>query len=209
MSPAEVAHFLDAVESLKQRVILTVCYAAGLPVSEAVHLKPGAIDSQRMVIRVEQGKGRKDRYVMLSPTLLDLLRDYWRTARPKEWLFPGDVPGQPITPSAVEDTCRIVRRQHGIGKPVTPHALRHAFAVHLLESGADLRTIQLLLGHRSLNTTARYLRWRPTRSAPPPAHWMACGQHRLQRERPRRHPPEPGRNGQQTPRRRGGIPPLW
>jgi integrase/recombinase XerD len=158
MSPAEVAHFLDAVESLKQRVILTVCYAAGLRVSEAVRLKPGAIDSQRMVIRVEQGKGRKDRYVMLSPTLLDLLRDYWRTARPKEWLFPGDVPGQPITPSAVEDTCRIVRRQHGIGKPVTPHALRHAFAVHLLESGADLPTIQLLLGHRSLNTTARYLR---------------------------------------------------
>ncbi|WP_158803187.1 tyrosine-type recombinase/integrase [Acidisoma sp. L85] len=87
--------------------------------------------------------------------MLDLLRDYWRTARPKEWLFPGDVPGQPITPSAVEDTCRIMRRQHGIGKPVTPHALRHAFAVHLLESGADLRTIQLLLGHRSLNTTAR------------------------------------------------------
>jgi integrase/recombinase XerD len=158
MSPGEVAHFLDAVESLKQRVILTVCYAAGLRVSEAVRLKPCAIDSERMVIRVEQGKGRKDRYVMLSPTLLDLLRGYWRAARPKEWLFPGDVPGQPITPSAVEDTCRIVRRQHGIDKPVTPHSLRHAFAVHLLESGTDLRTIQLLLGHRSLNTTARYLR---------------------------------------------------
>jgi site-specific recombinase XerD len=158
MSPSEVARFLDRVENLKQRVILTVCYAAGLRVSEAVRLKPGAIDSERMMIRVEQGKGRKDRYVMLSPTLLDLLRAYWRTARPKEWLFPGNVAGQPITPSAVEDTCRIVRRLHGIDKPVTPHSLRHAFAVHLLESGTDLRTIQLLLGHRSLNTTARYLR---------------------------------------------------
>ena len=93
LSPGEVAAFLDAVKSPKQRVILTVCYAAGLRVSEAVRLKPAAIDSQRMVIRVEAGKGRKDRYVMLSPRLLDLLRDYWKTARPKEWLFPGDLPG--------------------------------------------------------------------------------------------------------------------
>src|SRR3979490_478625 len=108
-----------------------------------------------MVIRVEQGKGRKDRYVMLSPTLLDLLRDYWRAARPKEWLFPGDVPGQPITPSAVEDTCRIVRRQYGIGKPVTPHSLRHAFAVHLLEAGSHRRTTQFWPGHRHLRTTPR------------------------------------------------------
>jgi integrase/recombinase XerD len=158
LSPQEVADFLDAISSLKHRVILTVCYAAGLRISEAVRLRPDAIDSQRMTIRIEQGKGQKDRYVMLSPRLLDLLRSYWRAARPKEWLFPGDVAGQPITPSAVEDVCRIVRRQGGTAKPVTPRALRHAFAVHLLESGADLRTIQLLLGHRSLNTTARYLR---------------------------------------------------
>jgi integrase/recombinase XerD len=158
MSPEEVAGFLEAVESRKERAILTVCYGAGLRVSEAVRLKPTAIDSRRMVIRVEQGKGRKDRYVMLSPRLLDVLRDYWHAMRPKEWLFPGNVPGQPITPAAVQDTCRIVRRQAGIDKPVTPHSLRHAFAVHLLETGADLRTIQLLLGHRSLNTTARYLR---------------------------------------------------
>ena len=163
MSPAEVAGFLEAVESLKEQAILTVCYAAGLRVSEAVRLKPTAIDSQRMVIRVEQGKGRKDRYVMLSPKLLDILRTYWRAVRPKEWLFPGNVPGQPITPSAVQDTCRMVRRQAGLEKPVTPHSLRHAFAVHLLETGADLRTIQLLLGHRSLNTTARYLRLATTK----------------------------------------------
>jgi integrase/recombinase XerD len=158
LSPQEVAGFLDAVGSLKHRVILTVCYAAGLRISEAVRLRPDAIDSQRMTIRVEQGKGQKDRYVMLSPRLLDLLRSYWRVTRPKDWLFPGDVAGQPITPAAVEDVCRIVRRQCSTAKPVTPHALRHAFAVHLLESGADLRTIQLLLGHRSLNTTAKYLR---------------------------------------------------
>jgi site-specific recombinase XerD len=158
LSQQEVSRFLDAVEMLKHRVILTVCYAAGLRVSEAVRLKPAAIDSQRMVIRVEAGKGRKDRYVMLSPRLLDMLRGYWRTARPQQWLFPGDLPGQPISTFAVEHACRKARRQAGITKPVTPHSLRHAFAVHLLEAGADLRTIQLLLGHRSLSTTARYLR---------------------------------------------------
>lgn len=158
MSQEEVNRFLVAVENPKHRVILTVCYAAGLRVSEAVRLTPEAIDSQRMVIRVEAGKGRKDRYVMLSPKLLDILRAYWRKARPQQWLFPGDLPGQPISTAAVEHVCRQVRAQAAIAKPVTPHSLRHAFAVHLLESGADVRTIQLLLGHRSLSTTARYLR---------------------------------------------------
>jgi integrase/recombinase XerD len=158
LSQKEVSQFLDAVESLKHRVILTVCYAAGLRVSEAVRLKPSAIDSRRMVIRVEEGKGRKDRYVMLSPKLLDILRDYWKATRPTEWLFPGDRPGRPITRFAVERVCQETRQRSDITKPVTPHSLRHAFAVHLLESGADLRTIQLLLGHRSLTTTSRYLR---------------------------------------------------
>lgn len=158
LSRDEVRQFLDAVDLLKHRVILTVCYATGLRISEAVRLTPSVIDSQRMVIRVEEGKGRKDRYVMLSSTLLGILRDYWRTARPKEWLFPGDLPGQPITRFAVENACKKARQKSGIDKPVTPHSLRHAFAVHLLEDGTDLRTIQLLLGHRSLSTTARYLR---------------------------------------------------
>ncbi len=158
LSPAEVLQLLACVRTIKQRAILTTCYAAGLRVSEAVHLKPTAIDSQRMVIRVEQGKGQKDRYVMLSAKLLETLRSCWRAVRPQEWLFPGDHPGRPITSSAVELACKLARRSAGITKPVTPHSLRHAFAVHLLESGTDVRTIQLLLGHRSLATTARYLR---------------------------------------------------
>jgi site-specific recombinase XerD len=157
LSKEEVARFLGAVDNLKHRMVLTVCYATGLRISEAIHLTPAAIDGKRMVIRVEQGKGRKDRYVMLPPTLLDMLRDYWKRTHPGEWLFPGRSPGQPVHPLTINLTCREVARQCGIGKPVAPHALRHAFAVHLLEAGTDLRTIQLLLGHRNLSTTAQYL----------------------------------------------------
>ena len=148
---------LERVKIPKQRVILTTCYAAGLRVSEAVHLTIPAIDSQRMVLRVEQGKGQKDRYVMLSPKLLEILRKWWRLSRPRHWLFPGDRPGRPLTTHAVDRACQHAHRRCGIPKPITPHSLRHAFAVHLLEAGTDVRTIQLLLGHRSLATTARYL----------------------------------------------------
>jgi site-specific recombinase XerD len=158
LSPEEVLQFLDCIGSRKHRTILTTCYAAGLRISEAVCLIPSHIDSARMVIRVEQGKGQKDRYVMLSPKLLDILRDWWRSAKPQQWLFPGDIPGQHISTDAVEQACQKARRRCPIPKPTTPHSLRHAFAVHLLESGTDVRTIQLLLGHRSLATTARYLR---------------------------------------------------
>jgi integrase/recombinase XerD len=158
LSPEEVLHFLSCVSSTKHRAILTTCYAAGLRISEAIRLQPTHIDSQRMVLRVEQGKGQKDRYVMLSPKLLETLRNYWRAIRPKGWLFEGDVTGQPINRSSVELACQKARRLSGIRKPITPHSLRHGFAVHLLESGTDIRTIQLLLGHRSLATTARYLR---------------------------------------------------
>ena len=185
LSPEEVQQFLDCVLNVKHHAILTTCYAAGLRISEAAQLKPTDIDSQRMVIRVEQGKGQKDRYVMLSPKLLEILRDYWKMRRPKEWLFPGDRVGQPITRNAVGQACTNARERSGLSKPVTPHSLRHAFAVHLLEAGADVRTIQLLLGHRSLATTAHYLRIatnkvcatsspfellpRPTPILPPPA----------------------------------------
>ena len=158
LSPEEVVRFLDCVKKPKHRTILTTCYAAGLRISEAVRLTSAAIDSQRMVLRIEQGKGQKDRYVMLSPKLLEILRDWWRVSRPKHWLFPGDRPDHPITRHAVERECQQVHRRCRIPKPITPHSLRHAFAVHLLEAGTDLRTIQLLLGHRSLATTARYLR---------------------------------------------------
>jgi len=157
LSPVEVVRFLESVKGATHRVILTTCYAAGLRVSEAVHLTIPAIDSQRMVVRVEQGKGQKDRYVMLSPTLLEILRAWWRRHRPQHWLFPGDRPGRPVTAHAVEHACQQARQRSGLAKPITPHALRHAFAVHLLEAGTDIRTIQLLLGHRSLATTARSL----------------------------------------------------
>ena len=158
LSRDEVMHFLDSVDSTKHRAILMTAYAAGLRVSEATHLKVTDIDSQRMMLRVDQGKGRKDRYVMLSPRLLEVLRTYWKAVRPTLWLFPGDLPGQPITRGAVELACQKAHRASGIAKPITPHSLRHAFATHLLESGTDVRTIQLLLGHRSLATTSRYLK---------------------------------------------------
>jgi site-specific recombinase XerD len=158
LSPEEVLQFLDCVGSTKHRTVLTTCYAAGLRISESVRLRPADIDSKRMVIRVEQGKGQKDRYVMLSPKLLVTLRAWWRLGRPLHWLFPGDRPEQHISKDAVEQACQKAHRLCHIPKPITPHSLRHAFAVHLLEQGTDVRTIQLLLGHRSLATTARYLR---------------------------------------------------
>jgi integrase/recombinase XerD len=131
-------------------------YAAGLRISEVVALRLEDIDSQRMVLRVRQGKGRRDRNVMLSPRLLALLREYWRVARPTEWLFPGDVPGHPITAKTVHYICVQAARAAGLGKHVTVHTLRHSFATHLLEAGTDIRTIQVLLGHRNLKTTAIY-----------------------------------------------------
>jgi integrase/recombinase XerD len=146
------------VASTKHRAIPTTIYASGQRVSEAVALTPADIDGSRMVLRVDQGKGRKDRYVMLSPRLLDVLRDYWRIERPRPWLFPGDGVGGHIAKSAVEQACQKAHLAVGIDKPVTPHLLRHAFATHLLEAGTDVRRIQLLLGHRSLSTTSRYLR---------------------------------------------------
>src|SRR6202162_1594803 len=158
LSPEEVLQFLGCVGGPMHRAILTTCYAAGLRISEAVCLTVPDIDSARMVIRVDQGKGQKDRYVMLSPRLLEILRDWWRVSRSRPWLFPGAHPGEPITKRAVNRACRKAHRRCGIAKPITPHSLRHAFAVHLLETGTDVRTIQLLLGHRSLATTARYLR---------------------------------------------------
>jgi site-specific recombinase XerD len=156
LSLVEVAQFFEVITSLKHRAILMTAYAAGLRVSEVAALRVEDIDSQRMVIHVRQGKGRKDRYVMLSPRLLEILRQYWKAARPTEYLFPGNAPQKPITTRAVHLACRDAREASGLGKHVTVHTLRHSFATHLLEGGTNLRTIQILLGHRNLGTTAIY-----------------------------------------------------
>ena len=158
LSADEVVRFLEAIPSLKSRTALTTVYAAGLRVSEVVMLKIADIDSGRMVIRVEQGKGGKDRYVMLSPQLLRILRGYWRLTRPKRWLFPGRDEERPLEPTTLHAACRSARAAAGLAKEVTAHTLRHSFATHLLENGADIRIIQVLLGHASLSSTARYTR---------------------------------------------------
>jgi site-specific recombinase XerD len=158
LSVDEVAEFLASIQNDKHRAILTTIYATGLRLGEALHLKVDDIDSRRMVIRVYQGKGKKDRYVMLSEKLLVLLRDYWRKERPSgEWLFPGDIKhDRPYHYVSLQRACRIVSRTLGRKKNITPHLLRHCFATHLLEAGSDVRTIQLLLGHVSIRTTQRY-----------------------------------------------------
>jgi integrase/recombinase XerD len=156
LSTEEVVRFLEAVPSLKCRAALTTAYAAGLRASEVASLKVADIDSSRMVIRVELGKGGRDRYVMLSPQLLDILRAYWRLARPPHWLFPRHDGEHPIHPATLNAACRSACAAAGLGKRVTVHTLRHSFATHLLESGTDIRIIQALLGHRNVNTTARY-----------------------------------------------------
>jgi integrase/recombinase XerD len=156
LSPAEVSQFLNQIHNLKHRAILFTAYAAGLRVAEAAALKISDIDSKRMVIRVEQGKGRKDRYVMLSQRLLLLLREYFKACRPAHWLFPGKDADRHVSPETVRAVCRKARQTSGLNKPITPHTLRHCFATHLLEANVDLRKIQVLLGHRSIVTTARY-----------------------------------------------------
>jgi len=157
LSREEVIRFIDAFRNLKYRSIMMIAYGGGLRTSEILHLRPEDIDSKRSVIRVNQGKGRKDRYVMLSPKVLETLREYWKTLRPTgPWLFPGAKPERPIHQMTVEEACRKVRRSLRMKKPVTIRMLRHCFATHLLEAKTDIRTIQLLLGHRSLDTTGRY-----------------------------------------------------
>jgi site-specific recombinase XerD len=157
LSTAEIAWFFAVIRNVKHWTIFTLMYATGLRISEALNLLPSDIDSMRMVIRVRQGKGKKDRYVPLSAGLLGSLRAYWKRYRPETWMFPGMIPGQPLNRSSVERLCPPLRKKAGIKKTVTPHTMRHSFATHLLEAGTDLRTIQLLLGHRSLSTTAIYL----------------------------------------------------
>ena len=157
LSPEEVARLLNAASGLKYKAALSVAYGAGLRAAEVISLKVSDIDSKRMIIRVEQGKGRKDRYVMLSPSLLELLRVWWRAARPPGWLFPGR-PVQPMTTRQLNRACHAAAQAAGIEKNVSLHTLRHSFATHLLEQNTDIRVIQVLLGHAKLENTALYTR---------------------------------------------------
>ena len=156
LAPEEVTAILDACTNLKHRALLMTSYSGGLRLSETLGLVPSDIDSKRMMIRVEQGKGRKDRYVMLSQVLLEALREYWKQYRPVRWLFEGRPQGRALASSTAEKVFKHAALKAGIGKHVYFHSLRHAFATHLLEDGTNIRLIQALLGHRSLTSTQVY-----------------------------------------------------
>jgi site-specific recombinase XerD len=156
LSLEEVARLLNAAPGLKYKAALSVAYGAGLRASEVISLKVCDIDSKRMVMRVEQGKGHKDRYVMLAPYLLELLRAWWRAARPPGWLFPGRDPAQPMTTRQLRRACHAAAQMADINKRVSLHTLRHSFATHLLEQNTDVRVIQVLLGHARSDTTSLY-----------------------------------------------------
>jgi integrase/recombinase XerD len=158
LSLEEVVRVLEAAPGPKYKAALSAAYGAGLRVSEVVALKVGDVDSKRMLLRIEQGKGRRDRFAMLSPQLLELLRDWWRIAHPRVWLFPGQNPVNPLTPRQLNRAVHAAAQRAKIAKRVTPHTLRHSFATHLLEQNIDIRVIQALLGHAKLETTALYTR---------------------------------------------------
>ena len=161
LSPVEVDAFFRHVGTLRYRAALMTAYGAGLRVSEVVRLKISDIDSQRMLIRVEQGKGKKDRYAMLSPRLVKVMRAWWRVERSPDWLFPGSIPGRHMDAATLQLVCRQAAEMAGISKRVRVHTLRHSFATHLLDQGVDLRVIQEMLGHTRIDTTARYAQVSP------------------------------------------------
>jgi integrase/recombinase XerD len=178
LNAQQVTGVLSAVKSLKYRAMLMALYAAGLRISEACRLRVADIDSQRMTLRVQDGKGGKDRYTVLAPRLLQVLREYWKEERPKDWLFPGHTKEGHLSPQAVRTVFKLALRQAGVPGNYTPHALRHSFATHLLDAGTELVVIQALLGHRCLKTTALYTRVSmkniqrvvsPLQTLPPPA----------------------------------------
>lgn len=160
LSDKELLRLFDATNNFKHRMLLMITYAAGLRVSETAHLKLSHLDSDRLQIRVEQGKGRKDRYTLLSAPLLPELRRYYRHYRPLTYLFEGNKPGVPLATETIQKVFKAARESAGIKKPATVHTLRHCFATHLMENGVDLLTIRKLMGHRSIQTTLRYVRVR-------------------------------------------------
>lgn len=157
LSVAEIGRVFREVDNLKHRTALMTMYGAGLRLSEALALRVADIDSERMRIHVRKGKGQKDRFAILSASLLEAVRIYWRAYRPEPWLFPGEPPDHPLTPTGLQRVTKQARLRAGISKPVTTHTMRHCFATHLLEAGTDIKTIQHLLGHRNLSTTSVYL----------------------------------------------------
>ena len=157
---SEIKQLFAVSTNLKHRALLMTTYSAGLRVSETAHLKVSDVDSKRMQLLVAQGKGKKDRYALLSPVTLNLLRDYWRQYRPFSWLFPGRLPERPISTRSIQKVFEKAKRKAGIKKPATVHTLRHSFATHLLEAGTDIYHIQKLLGHTSPKTTAIYIHLR-------------------------------------------------
>jgi site-specific recombinase XerD len=163
LSPDEVVRFLEAAPPGRDRVLLQTTYACGLRLGEVLHLCVSDIDSARMVVQVRQGKGQKDRLVPLSLRLLEELRGYWRHDRPKTWLFPGASPERPLHGCNIQRLCQRLLPLARISKRATPHTLRHSYATHLLEAGVDLLTLQALLGHKDLQTTAHYLHLRSDR----------------------------------------------
>lgn len=187
LSEAEVVEFFRHLGILRFRAVLMLCYGAGLRISEAVSLKAGHIDSSRMLIHVEQGKGAKDRFTVLSGRLLTLLRLYWKLQRPVDYLFPGTKAGTHLQPASVQEACREAAERAGIAKRVTPHLLRHSFATHLLENGVDTRAIQVLLGHSRIETTARYIAVTPQtigRTVSPLDRWPDADEPKKKRGRP-------------------------
>jgi site-specific recombinase XerD len=157
LAPEEVVRLFNAAPAGRQRLRLQVLYACGLRLSELLHLRPTDIDSARMVVIVRQGKGHKDRLVPLSPRLLQELRDHWRLSRPPLWLFPGECADGTLCPVTVQRQCQVAAQRAGLTKRCTPHTLRHSYATHLLEAGVDLITLQAILGHHDLRTTAHYV----------------------------------------------------
>jgi site-specific recombinase XerD len=157
LSQEELHRFFAVIRNPKHKAMFMTIYGAGLRVSELVSLRPEDIDSARMLIRIREGKGQKERYAKLSVHLLQVLRDYYRTCRPKGWLFPGQRPDQPMKRMTVNRITDDIRQRAGLAKRITPHTFRHSYATHMLDAGADLRTIQVLLGHRHIKSTTIYM----------------------------------------------------
>jgi len=178
LSGTEVHRFLKCIQPLKHRTVLTTLYAAGLRLSEALHLRVAHIDSQRMQLLVAHGKGNKQRLTPLSPRLLETLRQYWLETRPVSYLFPGKTGDRPLHSGAIQKICKKAAQQAGLNKRVTPHTMRHSYATGLLEAGVDLLTIGQLLGHRSFSSTLIYLHVRRPylQSTPSPLDWLPVDQ---------------------------------